>query len=72
MIAKCGELADTEAEQDPALHPGVDAPTERRGGIGLCRADATGVEFIAQLGEGAERGGVAGGGSAGGKVALDL
>ena len=66
------KTADAEAEQDAALYPGVDPPAERRGGIGLRRANPAAVELVAQLGKGTERGRVADRGSARGKVAFDL
>ena len=42
------DLAESETEEDPLLHPGVDTPADGGGGIRFSGAHATGGELLAQ------------------------
>ena len=65
------EGAETEAEEDAALDPGVDAPAGGGGGVGLGGAEGAGFEGVAELVEGGEGVRVADGGGALGEVVFD-
>ena len=66
------ECAQTEAEQDAALHPGVDAPAGGLRGVGFGGADRAGLQRMAQRVERGERVGVADGFGAERKPVLDV
>ena len=72
--AACGQLlkdAETKAEQDALLDPGVDAPAGGRGGVRRGSTEFAALQARTQRMEGRHGGRVTDGGGSGGEVALD-